>query len=117
MNEISATTTACATFFLKKKCVCRSVVPIFKYRNVQCTSTFVSRLLARNSFSSVFVPVHIIMIIIIIIIKNSCNTVFPRDIVCLRNMSINTPRKGDDDDDDDNDNNNNNNNNREDSKI
>ena len=26
-------------------------------------------------------------------------TVFPRDIVCLRNMSINTLHKGDDDDD------------------
>jgi len=39
----------------------------------------------------------------------------PRDIVCLRNISINTPHKGDedddDDDDDDDDNNNNNNNN------
>jgi len=31
--------------------------------------------------------------------------VFPRDIVCLRNMSINTLHKGDDDDDDDNNNN------------
>ena len=38
-----------------------------------------------------------------------CNTVFPRDIVCLRNMSISTLHKGDDDDDDDNNNNNNNN--------
>ena len=27
---------------------------------------------------------------------------FPRDIVCLRNISINTVHKGDDDDDDDN---------------
>jgi len=36
---------------------------------------------------------------------NSCNTVFPRDIVCLRNISINTLHKGDDDDDNDNDNN------------
>jgi len=34
--------------------------------------------------------------------------VFPRDIVCLRNMSVNTLHKGDDDDN----NNNNNNNNR-----
>ena len=34
---------------------------------------------------------------------------FPRDIVCLRNISINTLHKGDDDDDDDDDNNNNNN--------
>ena len=31
---------------------------------------------------------------------------FPRDIVCLRNTSINTLHKGDDDDDDDNNNNN-----------
>ena len=36
---------------------------------------------------------------------------FPRDIVCLRNISINTLHKGDDDDDDDDDDNNNNNNN------
>ena len=42
---------------------------------------------------------------------------FPRDIVCLRDISINTQHKGDgdgdddDDDDDDDDNNNNNNNN------
>ena len=28
---------------------------------------------------------------------------FPRDIVCLRNISINTLHKGDDDDDDDDD--------------
>ena len=34
------------------------------------------------------------------------HTVFPRDIVCLRNISINTLHKGDDDDDDDNNNNN-----------
>jgi len=33
--------------------------------------------------------------------------VFPRDIVCLRNISINTLHKGDDDDDDNNNNNNN----------
>jgi len=32
--------------------------------------------------------------------------VFPRDIVCLRNMSINTLHKGDDDDDNNNNNNN-----------
>ena len=53
------------------------------------------------------VSVVIIIIIIIIIIKqqNSCNTVFPRDIVCLRNMSINTLHKGDDDDDNNNNNN------------
>jgi len=38
---------------------------------------------------------------------------FPRDMVCLRNISVDTLHKGDteDDDDDDNDNNNNNNNN------
>jgi len=38
---------------------------------------------------------------------------FPRDMICLRNMSVDTLHKGDteDDDDDDNDNNNNNNNN------
>jgi len=38
---------------------------------------------------------------------------FPRDMVCLRNISVDTLYKGDtedDDDDDDNDNNNNNNN-------
>ena len=39
---------------------------------------------------------------------NSCKTVFPRDIVCHRNISINTLHKGDDDDDDDDNNNNNN---------
>ena len=43
-------------------------------------------------------------------------TLFPTDIVCLRNININTLHKGDDDDgdgddDDDDDNNNNNNNN------
>jgi hypothetical protein len=45
--------------------------------------------------------------------------VFPRDVVCLRNISVDTLQKGDtdddddndDDDDDDDDNNNNNNNN------
>ena len=36
-------------------------------------------------------------------------TLFPRDIVCLRNISINTLHKRDDDDDDDDDDNNNNN--------
>ena len=30
--------------------------------------------------------------------QNSCNTVFPRDIIFLRNISINTLHKGDDDD-------------------
>ena len=41
---------------------------------------------------------------------NSCNTVFPRDVVCLRSISFSTLHKGvvvavvvdDDDDDDDN---------------
>jgi hypothetical protein len=40
---------------------------------------------------------------------------FPRDMVCLRNISVDTLHKGDtedDDDDDDDDNNNNNNNNK-----
>ena len=32
---------------------------------------------------------------------NSCNTVFPRNMVCFRNMGVNTLHKGDDDDDDD----------------
>ena len=41
--------------------------------------------------------------------NNNNNNVFPRDIVCLRNISINTVHKGKDDDDDDDDNNNNNN--------
>ena len=35
--------------------------------------------------------------------QNSCNAVFPMDIVCLRNISINTLHKGDDHDDDDDD--------------
>jgi hypothetical protein len=30
--------------------------------------------------------------------QNGCNTVFPRDRVCLRNISVNTPHKDDDDD-------------------
>ena len=42
--------------------------------------------------------------------KRIAATLFPRDIICLRNVSINTLQKGDDDDDDDNNNNNNNNN-------
>jgi hypothetical protein len=29
-------------------------------------------------------------------------TLFPRDIVCLRNISVNSPHKGDDDDDNNN---------------
>jgi len=37
--------------------------------------------------------------------------VFPRDVVCLRNISVDTQHKGDTEDDDDDDNNNNNNNN------
>ena len=36
---------------------------------------------------------------------------FPRDMVCLRNVSVDTLHKGDTEDDDDDDNNNNNNNN------
>ena len=47
------------------------------------------------------------IIIIIIIIQNSCNTVLCRDTVCVRDISINTLHKGDDDDDDNNNNNNN----------
>jgi len=35
---------------------------------------------------------------------------FPRDMVCLRNISVDTMHKGDNDDDDDDDDNNNNNN-------
>ena len=50
------------------------------------------------------------MMIMIIIIISTCNTVFPRDIVCLSNISINTVNKGSDDHDDDDDDNNNNNN-------
>ena len=38
---------------------------------------------------------------------NSCNTVFPRDRVCLRYICISTLHKGDEDDNDDDDNNNN----------
>ena len=34
---------------------------------------------------------------------NGCNTVFPRDTDCLKNISINTLHKGDDYDDDDDD--------------
>ena len=50
--------------------------------------------------------------------QNSCYTVFTRDMVCLRNISVDSLHKGDteddddddyDDDDDDNNNNNNNN--------
>jgi hypothetical protein len=38
--------------------------------------------------------------------NNNRIAVFPRDIVCLRNISINTLHKGDDDDDNNNNNNN-----------
>jgi hypothetical protein len=38
--------------------------------------------------------------------QNSCNTVLPRDMFCLRNISVDTIHKGDTDDDDDNINNN-----------
>ena len=37
--------------------------------------------------------------------QNSCNNVFPRDMVCLRNMCVDTLHKGDNDDDDDDNNN------------
>jgi hypothetical protein len=37
--------------------------------------------------------------------------VFPKEMVCLRNISVDTLHKGDSKDDDDNNNNNNNNNN------
>ena len=43
--------------------------------------------------------------------ENNNNNVFPGEIVCLRNISVNTLCKGDDDDDDDADDDNNNNNN------
>jgi hypothetical protein len=42
-------------------------------------------------------------------IRIVCNTVFPRDMVCLRNISVDTLHKGDTEDDDDDDDNNNNN--------
>jgi len=35
--------------------------------------------------------------------QNSCNSVSPRDMVCLGNMCMDTLHKGDDDDDDDDD--------------
>jgi hypothetical protein len=41
----------------------------------------------------------------------SCNTIYPRDIVCFRYTTVNTLLKDDDDDDDDGDDDNNNNNN------
>ena len=44
-----------------------------------------------------------LIVIIIIIINNSCNIVSPRDMVFLRNMCMATLHKGDDDDDDDDD--------------
>jgi len=60
---------------------------------------------------------QLIIIIIIIIIINDINTMnssnriaatlFPRDVVCLRNVSTNTLHKGDDDDGNNNNNNNN----------
>jgi hypothetical protein len=28
-------------------------------------------------------------------LQNICNTVYPRDMVCLRNISVNTMHKGD----------------------
>ena len=39
--------------------------------------------------------------------NNSCNTVFPRDMVCLRNISVDTLHKGDTEDNNNNNNNNN----------
>jgi hypothetical protein len=42
---------------------------------------------------------------------------FPRDMVCLRNISVDTLHKGDTEDDDDDDNNNNNNNNKQNSSY
>jgi len=42
--------------------------------------------------------------------NNNNRIAVPRDILCLRNISINTLHKGDKDDDDDDNNNNNNNN-------
>jgi hypothetical protein len=38
---------------------------------------------------------------------NSCDTVYPRHVVCFRYISVNTLHKGNDDDYDDDDNNNN----------
>jgi len=50
--------------------------------------------------------------------QNSYNNVSPRDMVCLRNMCMDTQHKGDkDDDDDDDDDNNNNNNNNNNNKL
>ena len=43
--------------------------------------------------------------------QNSCNTTYPRNMVCFRYIIVNSLHKEDDDDDDDDDNNNNNNNN------
>jgi hypothetical protein len=43
--------------------------------------------------------------------QNSCNTVFPRDMICLRNVSVDNLHKGDTEDNDYDNNNNNNNNN------
>jgi len=50
-----------------------------------------------------------------LLIRNSCSTLCPRNMVCFRYIIVNTLHRGgtkdDDDDDDDDDNNNNNNNN------
>jgi len=35
--------------------------------------------------------------------QNSCNTVFPRDLVCFRNIRVDTLHKGDTEDDDNDD--------------
>jgi len=55
-----------------------------------------SDIFGLNNVHAVIVLVVVVAIIKIIIII----TVFPRGIVCLRNISINTLHKGDDDDDD-----------------
>ena len=40
-------------------------------------------------------------------IQNSCNTIYPRNIVCCRYVIVNTMHKGDNKEDDDNDDDNN----------
>ena len=40
------------------------------------------------------IPMMIMMMMIIIIIIIICSTVFLRDMVCLRNISVNTLHKG-----------------------
>jgi len=43
--------------------------------------------------------------------QNSCNTVYPRNVICFRYIIVHTVHEGDNKDDDDDDDNNNNNNN------